>query len=134
MTYMLGLEVPLQQVMFILTNVHKPQIEGNFSDEHEKAKTLVTAEDYNCHMGYVDEEDKIAVGHSTGYRTQNWTPPPITLDLTILNNYITKCCIWAGSTPASYSRGSSSNLGPETDYPNKRFSWILSVSLGKMLG
>lgn len=39
---MLGLEVPLQQDVFIMTNMHKPQ-EGKFCDEHEKAQKLVTA-------------------------------------------------------------------------------------------
>jgi hypothetical protein len=55
---MLGLEVSLQQDMCTLTNMHKPQEKGNFSDEHEKLKKLITAGDYNCLMGYVDERTK----------------------------------------------------------------------------
>jgi hypothetical protein len=44
-----------KQDVCILTNMHKPQEEGNFCDEYGRAHKP-TIEDYNWHMGYVDNE------------------------------------------------------------------------------
>jgi Zn-finger protein len=67
--------------------MHKSQAERNFNDKHEKVKNLVTAEYYNCHMGYVDNGQN-------GYWPLNWMEN-MEADKKIIfynNSYITKYC------------------------------------------
>jgi hypothetical protein len=41
----------------ILTNIHTPLADNNFSNEHGKTQPIVT-EEYSQSMGYVDKEDR----------------------------------------------------------------------------
>ena len=43
-----------KQNVNILMNIHSPPLEGSFSDKHGKAVKLATLQDYNRHMGYVE--------------------------------------------------------------------------------
>ena len=43
-----------RQDVFILTNMHAPPVEGNFTEESGKAIRRVV-EDYNTHMAFVDK-------------------------------------------------------------------------------
>jgi hypothetical protein len=74
--------------MNLLTNMHHPPAEGNFSNEHGNALKPAIMQDYNRHTGYVDKRD---------FMTN--TPPADGLgsgqelffhlmDLTICNSYI----------------------------------------------
>jgi hypothetical protein len=44
---------------------------------------------------------------------------------------ITKCCNQVACTPASIQEASGSNLSPQTDYPDQRFSWFSSTPPAK---
>ena len=46
--------------MGMLTYIHDPPSEGNFRDEHGNAIKPAIMADYNCHMGYLDEADRMA--------------------------------------------------------------------------
>jgi hypothetical protein len=51
----------------MLTNMHNPSAEGNFSDEHGNAIKPAIVEDYNKHMGYVDKLNKMARSYSISH-------------------------------------------------------------------
>jgi len=44
----------------LLTNIHDPPTQGNYHDEHGNAIKPVIVEDYNRHMGHVDNADRVA--------------------------------------------------------------------------
>ena len=50
-------------------NVRSPPLEGNFCDEHGKAMKLAIIQDYNRHMGYADESDRM----TDSYSISRWT-------------------------------------------------------------
>jgi hypothetical protein len=52
----------------ILTNIHDAPAEGNFCDTNGKAIKPQIVVDYNRHMGYVDNEDRIANSYSINRR------------------------------------------------------------------
>jgi len=74
----------------LLTNIHDPPREGNYCDEHANAikPTIVTG--YNCHMGYVDNTDRMVNTYTASRRTWKWTIKLFfhPLDLCIVNSYI----------------------------------------------
>jgi hypothetical protein len=48
----------------VLTNIHDPPAEGNFSDINGKAIKPQIVADYNRHMGYVDKGDRMTNSYS----------------------------------------------------------------------
>ena len=46
--------------MCLPTNIHDPPREGNYCDEHGKEIKMAIVADYNCHMGHVDNVDRMA--------------------------------------------------------------------------
>jgi hypothetical protein len=95
-----------KQDMYTLTSMHRLPTEGNFCDKHGKAQKPVTVEDYNQHMGYINNgtEWLIAI-HLVGEQGNGKKKNCLYLtDLTILNSYIIpsscgskmghrKCCV-----------------------------------------
>jgi len=45
--------------MYILTNMHTPPVEGNFTQESGQAIKPCVVEDYNAYMGFVDKSDRL---------------------------------------------------------------------------
>ena len=45
--------------VYILTNMHAPPAEGNFTDESGQAIRPRVVEDYNAHTGFVDKSDRM---------------------------------------------------------------------------
>ena len=43
--------------VYILTNMHAPPVEGNFTHESGQAIKPCVVEDYNAYMGFVDNSD-----------------------------------------------------------------------------
>jgi hypothetical protein len=41
----------------MLTNMHHPTADGNFCDKHRNALKPTIVQDYNRHMGYVNNSD-----------------------------------------------------------------------------
>jgi hypothetical protein len=78
----------------MLTNIHASPAEGIFCDEHGNAIKPATAANYNRHMGYVDEADRMTNSYSISYWTWKWTNELFfhLLDLTILNSFILSSC------------------------------------------
>ena len=74
----------------LLTNIHDPPIEGNYRDEHGNAIKPATVADYNCHMGHVDNADRMVNSYTASRRTWKWTKKLFfhLLDLAIENSYI----------------------------------------------
>ena len=74
----------------LLTNIHDPPREGNYCDEHGNAIKPAIVADYNRHMGYADNTDRMANSYKTSRRTWKWTKKLLfhLLDLTIVNSYI----------------------------------------------
>jgi len=57
----------------LLTNIHDPRREGNYCDEHGNAMKPAIVADYNRHMGYVDNTDRMANSYMASRRTWKWT-------------------------------------------------------------
>jgi len=76
--------------MCLLTNIHDPPTEGNYRDEHGNAIKPAIVADYNCHMGHVDNLDRLANSYTASRRTWKWTKKLFfhLLDLAIVNSYI----------------------------------------------
>ena len=74
----------------LLTNIHDPPREGNYCDKHGNAIKPAIVADYNRHMGYVDNTDRMANSYTASRRTWKWTKKLFfhLLDLTIVNSYI----------------------------------------------
>ena len=49
--------------MCILTNMHTPPVEGNFTQESGQAIKPRVVEDYNAYMGFVDKSDSMVNGY-----------------------------------------------------------------------
>jgi hypothetical protein len=47
----------------VLKNIHDTPAEGNFCDESGNALKPAIVDDYNRHMGYVNESDRMANSH-----------------------------------------------------------------------
>ena len=76
--------------MCLLTNIHDPPREGNYCDEHGNAIKPTIVADYNCHMGYVDNADRMAHSYTDSRRTWKRTKKIFfhLLDLAIVYSYI----------------------------------------------
>jgi len=74
----------------LLTNIHDPPREDNYCDEHGNAIKPAIVADYNCHMGHVDNTDRMANSYTASRRTWKWTKKLFShlLDLAIVNSYI----------------------------------------------
>jgi len=74
----------------LLTNIHDPPREGNYCDEHGNAIKPTIVADYNRHMGYVDNTDRMANSYTASRRTWKWIKKLFfhLLDLAIVNSYI----------------------------------------------
>jgi hypothetical protein len=59
--------------VYVLTNIHAPPVEGNFTDESGLAIRPRIVEDYNAHMGFVDKSDRMVNSYGTARRTWKWT-------------------------------------------------------------
>jgi len=53
----------------LLTNIHDTPTEGNYRDEHGNAIKPAIVADYNCHMGHVDNADRMANTYTASHRT-----------------------------------------------------------------
>jgi len=56
-----------------LDNIHSAPAEGNFCNEAGKTMKPQIMMDYNHHMGYVDNGDRMANSYSIRRRTFKWT-------------------------------------------------------------
>jgi hypothetical protein len=74
--------------LYMLTNMDPPPPEGNFC-ENRPVKPHIVAW-CNCHMGYVDNSDRMANTYSMCRRSFKWTTKLFfhLLDLTVLNSWI----------------------------------------------
>jgi len=75
----------------LLTNIHDPPREGNYSDEHWNVIKPVIVTDYNCHMGHVDNADRMANSYKASRQTWKWT-----------KNSFSTCWTWPLSTVTSF--------------------------------
>jgi len=76
--------------VYILTNMHTPPVEGNFTDESGQAiKPHVV--DYNVYMGFVDKSDRMVNSYGIAHRTWMWSKKLFfhLTDMTILNAFPT---------------------------------------------
>jgi hypothetical protein len=62
-----------KQDINMLTNMQNPPVQGNFCDEHGNALKPVIIQDYNRHMGYVDERDCMRNTYTISGQTWKWT-------------------------------------------------------------
>lgn len=73
-----------------MTNIHRSPTGGNFCEEHRKAQKLALVTNYNQHIGYNDDEDRMANTYLLSQRT--WEVDKkiffYLLDLTTLTSYI----------------------------------------------
>jgi len=76
--------------VYILTNMHSPPVEGNFTDESGQAIKPRVAEDYNAYMGFVDKSDRMVNSYGIAHRTYKWTKKLFfhLTDMTILNAFL----------------------------------------------
>ena len=75
--------------MYILTNMHAPPVEGNFTNKSGQAiKPRVV--DYNAYMGFVDKSDRMVNSYGIAHRTWKWTKKLFlhVTDMTILNTFL----------------------------------------------
>jgi hypothetical protein len=59
--------------VYILTNVHAPHVEGNFTQESGQAIKPRVVEDNNAYMGFVDKSDRMVNSYGIARRTWKWT-------------------------------------------------------------
>jgi len=82
--------------VYVLTNMHVPPVEGNFTDESGQAIRPRVVEDYNTRMGFVDKSDRMVNSYGIARRTWKWTKKLIfhLTDMTILNAFLIhkSCC------------------------------------------
>ena len=52
--------------VYVLTNMHAPPVEENFTDESGQAIRPRVVEDYNAHMGFVDKSDRMVNSYGIG--------------------------------------------------------------------
>jgi hypothetical protein len=72
-----------------LTNIHDAPVQGNFCDNNGKAIKSQIVANFNRHIGYVDEVDRMANTYYINYRTRRWTEKLLfhLFDLAILSSY-----------------------------------------------
>ena len=59
--------------VYILSNMHAPPVEGNFTQISGKAIKTHAVEDYNAYMGFVDKSDRMVNSYRIVRRTWKWT-------------------------------------------------------------
>ena len=76
--------------VYILTNMHAPPVEGNFTDESGQAIKPRVVEDYNAYMGFVDKSDRMVNSYGIARRTWKWTKKLFfhLTDMTVLNAFL----------------------------------------------
>ena len=76
--------------VYILSNMHAPPVEGNFTDKSGQAIKPRVAEDYNAYMGFVDKSDRMVNSYGIAHRTYKWTKKLFfhLTDMTILNAFL----------------------------------------------
>jgi len=76
--------------VYILTNMHSPPVEGNFTDDSGSAINPRVVEDYNAYMETVDKSDRMVYSYGIARRTWKWTKKLFfhLTDMTILNAFI----------------------------------------------
>ena len=76
--------------VYILTNMHSPPVEGNFTDDSGNAIKPRVVEDYNAYMGFVDKSDRMVNSYGIARRTWKWIKKLFfhLTDMTILNALI----------------------------------------------
>ena len=62
-----------RRVVYILTNMHAPPVEGNFTQEFGQAIKPCVVEEYNVYMGFVDKSDRMVNSYGIASRTWKWT-------------------------------------------------------------
>jgi len=74
----------------LVTNIHDPPTEGNYRHEHGNAIKPAIVADYDRHMGYADNADRMANSYTASRRIWKWTKRLFfhLLDLDIVNSYI----------------------------------------------
>jgi hypothetical protein len=80
---------------YILTNMHAPHVEGNFTQESGQAIKPRVVEDNNAYIGFVDRTDRMVNSYGISRRTWKWTKKFFfhLTDMTILNAFlIDKSC------------------------------------------
>ena len=61
-----------KQDVYILTNMHAPPVEGNFTDESGQALKPRVVEDYNACMGFVDKAGRMLNSYGIARRKWKW--------------------------------------------------------------
>lgn len=76
--------------VYLLTNMHSPPVEGNFVDEYGNAIRPKVIEDYNTHMGYVDNANRMANSYTIARKTWKWSKKLFfhLTDIAILNAHL----------------------------------------------
>ena len=76
--------------VYILTNMHAPPVEGNFTQESGQAIRPRVVEDYSAYMGFVDKSDRMVTSYGIARRTWKWTKKLFfhLTDMTILNAFL----------------------------------------------
>jgi len=76
--------------VYVLTNMHAPPVEGNFTEQSGQAIRPRVVKDYNAHMGFVDKSDRMVNSYGIARRTWKWTKKLFfhLTDMTILNAFL----------------------------------------------
>src|SRR5215469_13994250 len=76
--------------VYILTNMHAPPVEGNFTHESGQAIKPRVVEDYSACMGFVDKSDRMVISYGIARRTWKWTKKLFfhLADMTTLNAFL----------------------------------------------
>ena len=103
--------------VYILTNMHSPPAEGNFTDDSGHAIKPRVVEDYNAYMEFVYKSDRIVNSKGIAWRTWKWTKKLFfhLTDMTILNAFLMHVKWWKDD-PQKFPGGSRSR----SDYS---FTW-----------
>jgi hypothetical protein len=75
--------------VYVLTNMHRPPVDGNLRDEFGHAVKLHVIADYSKHIGFVDKPDRMVNRYGISW-TWKWTKKLFfhVLHMTILNAYL----------------------------------------------
>jgi len=84
-----------RQDVYILSNMHAPPVEDNFTQISGQAIKPRVVEDYNAYMGFVDKSDRMVNSYIIARRTWKWTKNVFHLtDITILNLFFYIQAMW----------------------------------------
>ena len=76
--------------VYVLTNMHAPPVEGNFTQESGQAIRPRVVEDYNAYMRFVAKSDRMVNSYGIARRTWKWTKKLFfhLTSMTILNGFL----------------------------------------------